>query len=222
MSYPMVHLKIAYGLLVRDDGECIKRSGDFLLGSVAPDAVHFHDSYDVSLKERSHIWKFGPRWGLTLDSEGWRDAIRKFWRENRDAVNRDFLAGYCAHLLTDWENDRRIWAPFREKMKQGAERDEVYGEYAQESKGMDLWLYQNDKETQEIWRLLEQGKVCGVDGCILEEDLARQKRFLLYEEFIGKDAVDVSGYRFCTKEVMEEFVERCVEKMQKLINPGNC
>lgn len=192
MSYPMVHLKIAYGLLVRDDGECIKRSGDFLLGSVAPDAVHFHDSYDVSLKERSHIWKFGPRWGL------------------------------CAHLLTDWENDRRIWAPFREKMKQGAERDEVYGEYAQESKGMDLWLYQNDKETQEIWRLLEQGKVCGVDGCILEEDLARQKRFLLYEEFIGKDAVDVSGYRFCTKEVMEEFVERCVEKMQKLINPGNC
>lgn len=112
MSYPMVHLKIAYGLLVRDDGERIKRSGDFLLGSVAPDAVHFHDSYDVSLKERSHIWKFGPRWGLTLDSEGWRDAIRKFWRENRDAVNRDFLAGYCAHLLTDWENDRRIWAPF--------------------------------------------------------------------------------------------------------------
>ncbi len=55
MSYPMVHLKIAYGLLVRDDGERIKRSGDFLLGSVAPDAVHFHDSYDVSLKERSHI-----------------------------------------------------------------------------------------------------------------------------------------------------------------------
>lgn len=222
MSYPMVHLKIAYGLLARNDGGQIECPGDFLLGSVAPDAVHFHDKYDVSLKERSHIWKFGPRWGITLDSEGWWDAIRKFWRENRDVKNRDFMAGYCTHLLTDWMNDRCVWAPFREKMMQGAERDEVYGLYAKEAKGIDLWLYQNDKETQEIWQLLEQGQVCRVEGCIMEEDLARQKQFLLYEEFIGKEAVDVSGYRFCTKEVMEEFVERCVEKMQKLINPGNC
>lgn len=45
MSYSMVHLKIAYGLLSRDGGMQIKRLGDFLLGSVAPDAVHFHKQY---------------------------------------------------------------------------------------------------------------------------------------------------------------------------------
>lgn len=213
MSYPMVHLKVAYGLLSRDDGGYIERSGDFLLGAVAPDAVYFHEEYDVSLKEKSHVWKFGPCWGVTLDSEGWRVAIRKFWRENRDAANRDFMAGYCTHLLTDWENDRCIWTPFREKMKQGAKRDEVYGEYGKEAKGMDLWLYQNDKETQDIWRLLEQGKVCGVDGCILEEDLARQKQSLLYEQFIGKNAVDVSRYRICTKEIMVEFIKACIERI---------
>ncbi len=213
MSYPMVHLKIAYGLLSREGGGYIERPRDFLLGSVAPDAVHFHEEYDVSLKEKSHVWKFGPCWGVTLDSEGWRDAIRKFWKENKGAANRDFMAGYCTHLLTDWENDRCIWAPFRKKMEQGAKRDEVYGEYGKESKGMDLWLYQNDQETQEIWRLLEQGNVCGVEGCILEEDLARQKHFLLYKEFTGKDAVDVSGYRFCTKEIMAEFIKTCEEKI---------
>lgn len=213
MSYPMVHLKVAYGLLSRDDGGRIEKPGDFLLGAVAPDAVHFHEEYDVSLKEKSHVWKFGPCWGVTLDSEGWRVAIRKFWKENRNAANLDFMAGYCTHLLTDWENDRCIWTPFREKMKQGAKRDEVYGEYGKEAKGMDLWLYQNDKETQEIWRLLEQGKVCGVDGCILEEDLARQKQSLLYEQFIGKDAVDVSRYRICTKEIMVEFIKACIERI---------
>ena len=52
MSYPMVHLKVAYGLLARYGGGWIERPGDFLLGSVAPDAVHFHNEYDVSLKER--------------------------------------------------------------------------------------------------------------------------------------------------------------------------
>lgn len=96
---------------------------------------------------------------------------------------------------------------------QGAERDEVYGQYAKEAKGIDRWLYQNDKESQEIWQLLEQGQVCGVEGCIMEEDLARQKQFILYEEFIGKEAVDVSEYQFCTKEIMAEFVEGCVEKI---------
>lgn len=96
---------------------------------------------------------------------------------------------------------------------QGAERDEVYGVYAKEAKGIDLWLYQNDKDTQEIWRLLEQGKAYGVEGCILEEDLARQKQFLLYKEFIGKDAVDVSGYQFCTKKIMKDFMAECAEKI---------
>lgn len=221
MSYPMVHLKVAYGLLARYDGGRVERPGDFLLGAVAPDAVHFRDNYDVSLKEKSHLWKFGPRWGVTLESEDWLDAICKFWKENRDVENRDFMAGYCTHLLTDWENDRCIWTPFRERAMQGADFDEVYGQYAAEAYGFDQWLYQSGKESREIWRLLEQGQVCGVNGCIRKEDLARQKQSLLNEQFTGKAAVDVSGYRFCTREVMEAFVERCVERIQEHINPGN-
>ncbi len=123
------------------------------------------------------------------------------------------MVGYCAHLLTDWENDRCIWTPFREKVMQGINFGEVYGKYAAEAYGIDQWLYQNDKEAQEIWRLLEQGEVCGVDGHILKEDLARQKQSLLYEQFTGKAAVDVSGYRFCTKKIMENFVGECVERI---------
>ena len=213
MSYPMVHLKVAYELLARYGDGNIERPEDFLLGSVAPDAVHFHNEYDVSLKERSHLWKFGPRWGITLDSEGWRDAIYKFWEENQNAENRDFIAGYCIHLLTDWENDRSIWTPFREKMMQGTEVDEVHERYAAEAYGFDQWLYQTDKNSEEIWQLLEQGCVYGIEGCVLEEDLARQKRSLLIEQFTGEKVYDVSGYRFCTKEIMGEFVKKCVEEI---------
>ncbi|MDE7246570.1 MAG: hypothetical protein K2N43_01645 [Lachnospiraceae bacterium] len=223
MSYPMVHLEIAYELLARYDGENIGQPGDFLLGSVAPDAVHFHEKYDISLKEQSHLWKFGPRWGLTLDSEGWRDAICKFWRENRNAENRDFMAGYCTHLLTDWENDKCIWTPFREKMLQGTEIDEVHAQYGAEAYGIDQWLYQTSKDSEEIWRLLEQGHIYGVEGCILKEDLARQKQSLLNDQFSGKPLPDISGNQFCTREMMEEFVEKCVERiLQKITNRENC
>ena len=213
MSYTMVHLKIAYELLTRYDGEYIEKPGDFLLGSVAPDAVHFHKKYDVSLKERSHLWKFGPRWGVTLDSEGWKNAICQFWKENRNAGNRDFIAGYCTHLLTDWENDRRICTPFREKMPQGTEIDELNGQYSVEAYGIDQWLYQTDKDAKEIWRLLEQGHVYRVEGCILEEDLALQKLSILNEQFTGKTAYDVSGYQICTKETIKMFVEKCVDSI---------
>ena len=96
---------------------------------------------------------------------------------------------------------------------QGADLDEVYGQYAAEAYGIDQGLNQNDRESPEIWRLLEQGQICGVEGCILKEDLARQKQSLLYEQFVGKAVADVSGYRFCTKEIMERFMETCVEKI---------
>ncbi len=51
-----------------------------------------------------NLWEFGPRWDVTLDSEGWLEAIRKFWEKNQSVENRDFMAGYCTHFLTDWEN----------------------------------------------------------------------------------------------------------------------
>ena len=112
MSYPMVHLKVAYGLLLRYGDGWIERPGDFLLGSVAPDAVHFHDRYDVSLKEKSHLWEFGPRWGITLDSEGWLEAIRKFWKENQSVENRDFMAGFWTSPFFVREEGRLIFSPF--------------------------------------------------------------------------------------------------------------
>lgn len=211
MSYPMLHLKIAYRLLADYGDGTIGRPGDFLLGSVAPDAVHFHDNYNVLLKEQSHLWRFGPRWGMTLDSEGWRDAICKFWNENRNAKNRDFMAGYCTHLLTDWENDRCIWTPFREKMIKDSEVDRVHERYGAEAHRFDQWLYRTDKDSEKIWRLLEQGCVYGVEGCILEENLARQKRSLLSEQFNGRSSYDISENQLCTEEIMKSFIEKCVE-----------
>ena len=38
-----------------------------------------------------NLWEFGPRGGITLDSEGWLEAIRKFWEKNQSVENRDFM-----------------------------------------------------------------------------------------------------------------------------------
>lgn len=104
MSYQMIHLEIAYRLL----DKCIEveRRGDFLMGAIAPDAVHFHKKYEVRLKERSHLWNCGPKWGITIDSGKWKENVLEFWKKHKEDDNRDFIAGYCVHILTEQYKDK--------------------------------------------------------------------------------------------------------------------
>lgn len=218
MPYPMIHMETAYRVL----GKCnwIKEQGDFILGSVAPDAVHFHEHYDVHLKEISHLWDCGPKWGITMDSNRWRDAICGFWMQHKNDENRDFIAGYCTHLLTDWLNDRRMWAPFRMRIVRGEAYDEVYGqsEYREEAHGYDQWLHQASADSGAIWELLAKSRVYGLDGMILAKDLLRQKQSILTEQFIGEKEYDVSQYHYYTHEVISSFIEECVERIEEYIN----
>ncbi|MCM1211366.1 MAG: hypothetical protein NC318_07165 [Blautia sp.] len=218
MPYPMIHMETAYRLLERYDW--IEEKGDFILGSVAPDAVHFHEPYDYRIKEVSHLWDgCGPKWGVTLDSPKWKDNIRRFWEQRRDAENRDFLAGYCVHLLTDWLNNRRMWAPFRIRIVQGEDYDKVYAQsaYREEAYGFDQWLHQTSAHTEEIWKLLAEGHVYGIDGYILKEDLARQKTSLLTEQYADKKPYDISAYKHYTEEVIMSYIEECIDVIGEVI-----
>lgn len=211
MPYPMIHMETAYRLSDRFDW--LHKKGDFILGSVAPDAVHFHEKYDVHQKEISHIWNCGPIWGVTLESEKWLDNIRAFWKVHKKDTERDFIAGYCVHLLTDWMNDLRMWSPFRERIVQGADYNAVYenSSYREEAYGFDQWLYQNSAYTEEIRRLLAESQVHELTGYILAEDLTRQKHSLLCEQYAGKKEYDISRYEHFTKEVIDAFEEECIK-----------
>ena len=211
MPYPMIHMEIAYQVSGRFDR--IKKKGDFLLGSVAPDAVHFHEKYDVHQKEISHVWDCGPIWGVTLESEKWIDHIRIFWKEHKKDAARDFIAGYCVHLLTDWMNDQRMWAPFRERIVQGADYNVIYAnsKYREEAYGFDQWLYQTNAHTAEIWKLLAEGQVYELPGYILAEDLARQKQSLLTEQYAGKKCYDIGKYEYYTKDIIDSFIGECIK-----------
>lgn len=217
MPYPMTHMEIAYRLLGVYDW--IRQPGDFILGSIAPDAVHFHDVYEIPLKEKSHLWDCGPKWGVTVDSQRWKDSICRFWKQHRNDENRDFAAGYCLHLLTDWLNDRRMWSPFREQILQGADYDRIYGDsqYRREAHGYDQWLYQNSPHTEKVWELLESGRAQGLEGLIWARDLERQKKSVLTEQFAQKEKRDIAGYVYFGRERIEEFMRECVGMAEAVV-----
>ena len=221
MPYTMVHLEVA-GRLLRQLG-WIERSGDFLLGAVAPDSVHFREHYEVSMKERSHLWTgCGPHWGMTTESEIWKQNVLTFWNQHKKDETRDFIAGYCAHILTDWWSNLRVWIPYRNEIEQIIRKkrlddgedinmNEIHAPYGQEAQEFDQWLYHTSDYSEEIWHLLMNGNAYSIRNCVRAEDIERQRRVILTEQFQTKESPDISGNRYCTKEVFCPFIEECVE-----------
>ena len=215
MSYQMVHLEIAYRLL--GHFEWIQNPGDFLLGAIAPDAVHFHDGYGVELKEASHLWNCGPKWGITIESDKWKRNVLKFWQKHQVDENRDFLAGYCVHILTDWLNDLRIWTPFREGNIKGENVEEIYHIYGREAYGSDQWLYRNSLNSREIMRLLADGKPYSIEECVEAADIEKQKQNILYKQYAKTDNYDIQEYRYCTGEIVLRFIDESVDVLQEML-----
>lgn len=77
MSFPMTHLSIAYNIFVNTSQ--IKEPGDFLLGAIAPDSVHFRDDFKSSMKKISHLCVGNEKWGeVTNNEEWWLEVLNEF------------------------------------------------------------------------------------------------------------------------------------------------
>ena len=209
MAYSIIHLEVAYRLLAKWDW--IKNPGDFLVGAVAPDAVHFCENYQIQMKEKSHIWDCGPRWGITEDSNKWESNVMRFWEENKGADNRDFIAGYCVHILTDIQNDIKIWRPFRQMNTVGMTVEEVYYIYGKEARESDQWLYQTSLHSEHIMELLAGGRAYSIADCIGQGEINKLIQYMLTEEYVKKEIYDISGFQYCNDKVILGFIEECTE-----------
>ena len=209
MAYSMVHLEVAYRLL--NNWNWIKAPGDFLVGAIAPDAVHFCENYQIQMKEKSHIWDCGPRWGITEDPDKWEANALRFWEENKDADNKDFIAGYCVHILTDIYNDIKIWSPFRRMNLAGTNVEEVYHIYGKEASESDQWLYQTSLHSEHIMELLAGGRAYSIADCIGQGEINKLIQYMLTEEYVKKEIYDISGFRYCNDNVILGFIEECTE-----------
>lgn len=205
MPFPMVHLCIADEMLRR--GYEAQDPAQFLLGAVAPDSVHFRRGYEAPMKEKSHLWSgCGPRWGVTLDSDRWFQNALTFWQAHRAGAERDFAAGYCVHVLTDWLNDARIWKPFRLKNESCME---AYGadRYHEEARMTDYALYLKSPRRREIFEALKSARGCDLDGLVLAEDIARMQDSLLREQFVNRTAGNPADFTCCTLQKVEALIE---------------
>ena len=110
MAMPMMHLLIA-DKIYTEDSSAIRSYGEFLLGSIAPDAVHMREDCTRELKRTAHY---------RYNSESPISYFDTFFGEYSTSENRDFVLGYLVHLLSDmiWYHTVRV--PFKEKFLQAS------------------------------------------------------------------------------------------------------
>lgn len=223
MSFQMIHMEIAYRLLQYFPQ--VKHPAEFILGSVAPDAVHMVPDavrlaadFDVTEKIRSHLFEGCGPWGDTQDYELWERNIGAFFETNvaveADPVRRDFMFGIFVHCLTDYWNDLKIWrkaqSMYLPSMPLEAFKDAFYREY----RSIDWWLYQNSEHTAKICALLADAALFSIEGLVNGEKLANLKKYLLTVQY-NMELVDITRNRFFTAERIEDFMAFVVDAFEK-------
>ena len=103
----MTHLIIADRVA---DCICIPGRADFLLGSIAPDCVHFNTGFNAHLKHISHL-RLNIEEDKKEDNDEWTANVVAFMQQTVSGNNFSFILGYASHILADIRNDLDIVKP---------------------------------------------------------------------------------------------------------------
>lgn len=218
MSYQMIHMEVAYRLL--EQIPLIENAAEFILGSVAPDCVHMNPDYNVNIKIKSHMFEGCGKWSDTQDYRRWNNNIRSnfyaIFAEQERTDYRDFVLGLCVHCLTDYWNDIKIWKRLQNEYIPPMKLEEFKEAYYREARGIDIWLYQNSRNTETIRAILSRAKAFEVEGLVRKEYLEKQRDHLLNVQY-DVDTVDISKYHFLSASVIEVFIDAVVNEIAEQV-----
>lgn len=203
MPFAMTHLYIAFNII--NSTPQIKRPYDFMLGALAPDSVHFRDNYNSDMKKKSHLCVGDEKWGRITNNQEWLKNVLAFLQENKDMENKDFIYGYCSHILADIQNNIKIWTPFVleniEPLKNGAGSI-----YHKESYDIDYELYLLNPEQKVIFKMLEYAAGYDIPNVVVGDEIDKMKHDFLHNQFSGRESMDVSLNRYVTLFGIQEFI----------------
>lgn len=214
MAGQMTHMEVAYR--VADKMNISSGKEEFILGSVAPDAIGESVPY-LETKVHTHLFEGCGPWGDTWYYDRWLENIDAFWNEyganEQDIKRKMLILGICVHCLTDHCNDLLVWRKAQRMCMPPLTKDEFNAVYYPDMNKVGLWLYQNSKNTPEIFRLFADSEELEIGDYTHAADLKDIKDHLINVQYNASEPVDVSGCKYCTAEQMLEFIDICTDRI---------
>jgi hypothetical protein len=163
MPLPMVHLTVAVRRY-ESDGTLPPA---FLLGSLAPDAIHMRPGAGREDKARTHL--LAPP--DTADHAAIRDLLGRYRTADRELA--DFAAGYAAHLLTDRHWAEAVYRPFRRALPPTLDPVSRRELYYRETDQLDFDLYHHMPWRPRVWELLALAPARDFAGLLKAAEIGR-------------------------------------------------
>lgn len=113
--------------------------------------------------------------------------------------------------MTDYWNDIKIWRKLQSENIPPMNIDTFKKAYYPEAQGIDLWLYQNSKNTKLIRKMLSEAIALNIEGIV-----ERQRNHLLNTQY-NADMVEISTYRYLSANDISDFIEFTVNDIAKTI-----
>ena len=197
MAQPMMHLLIADKIYTKRIVS-IHSYGDFLLGSIAPDAVHEKENYTREIKDISH-YKFTSKSQISY--------FDTFFDEYYTSGNKDFVVGYLVHLLSDmiWYHSVRV--PFKEAFQKAPLRDMSMNEaYYADCEQIEQLMYL-EKNVPRIIEAINRGKAYSLDGLIDAENVKAWREKLIFD-YNNKNN-NLHRTRYISEQHIRDYIENC-------------
>ena len=206
MAQPMMHLLIADKIYTKKSSS-IHSYDDFLLGSIAPDAVHVKENYTREIKDISHY---------RFDSKSHISYFDTFINEYQTFGNRDFVVGYLVHLLSDMIWYHSIRAPFKEEFlkapSQNMSMNEAY--YADCEQIEQLMFF--EENAPRIIEAINRGKAYSLEGLIDAEDVKAWKEKLIFDYNNKKNALP--HIQYVSEQHIRDYITNCAEECVEYLN----
>lgn len=159
MPWPMLHFSIAFKMF---DGN---PPPPFLLGSIAPDAIHARLD-DRSAKAKSHLH------GCTGSSPNW-DGLSDFYMSRiddfKDEENKLFMQGYVGHIIAD-----HLWGRYKREIS-GSDKT-LLEKLWQEENLYDFILYRTASWHADIEEKVNTSKLFELPGIYESAELELWRR----------------------------------------------
>ena len=187
MPLPMVHLLLAR---VLEEKLSIKDNDYFILGSIAPDAIHARAGSKRLDKYETHMFVNG--FHDEISKKVSRASVLEVMKYsmNLEREERQFVLGYCIHILLDMEWIDKVFNVFARTLQSGGIcLDGIKSKYYEETNECDALIYiKGHLWTEKYRRILQKIEPIG-----FYDYRTTDNKLLLTKEEIGKWREEVLG-----------------------------
>jgi len=205
MPLPLVHLAIAMRLY---EGRG-RPSPSFLLGSIAPDAIHMRKDATTADKHRVHL--------VRDDDEQRVAAIHDLYQAYAtcDDDLGELAGGYASHLLTDLAWVRRVYAGFLQRIPPDCDPSVRRKIYYLDTDQIDFDLYRDMPWRPWAWEQLARAVPVGLPSLLTADEIGRWRDRTLHWFHEMKEEPGVEP-RYILRPHVDEFIITTTERIRTL------